>query len=330
MMISSKRIGARWRVRITSLIVGGLLGFAQGVSADNSASMRSSTTIQRVALAPGAIFRDCADCPEMVVVPPGEFEMGFDGGEPERYEGPVRRVTISRGFAVGRYEITNAQYAQFVTETGYRGEQGCHMWDGKTAVFVATASWRDPGYGRPIRDEEPVACVSWDDAQAFIAWLSERAGRKYRLLTEAEFEYASRAGSSGATPWGSDASRACEFGNVLDQSAKKGPATGLEEVPCDDGYVTVAPVGQFAPNAFGLYDMTGNVWEWVQDCYIMPYPSAPVDGSAFERDGECDRRSVRGGGWRTRPDRQRFTFRGRDPAALRSNAFGFRVARDLE
>jgi formylglycine-generating enzyme required for sulfatase activity len=280
---------------------------------------------------PGKVFRDCRSCPEMVVVPPGEFLMGRDDGEPERYEGPVRRVVIGYSFAVGRFEVTNAEYRRFVDATGHKtAGSGCNAFLGNTVVPLENTSWRDPGYGRPIRDDEPVACLRWSDAKAYVSWLAGRTGKRYRLLTEAEWEYAARAGTQGTYTWGEDPAAACRNGNIHDLSgARAAPELPYAPPPCDDGYPGVAPVGRFAPNAFGLYDMIGNVWEWVEDCYEMPYPAAPVDGSAQLATG-CDRRGVRGGSWRTIIERQRPAFRGRDPEALTSQIFGLRVARDLD
>ena len=285
---------------------------------------------------PGEIIKDCDVCPQIVVVPPGSFKMGWDGAEPvrpgeiARYEGPERVVTIAKSFGVGRYEITNEQFAAFVDATGYTPLAGCFLWDGWHAEFSKTLGWRDPGYGRPPLPTEPVVCVNWNAAQAYVEWLSQKAGASYRLLTEAEWEYAARAGTEADYIWGNHDERACEYANVFDISAKKrSPNAKLTAARCDDGHAQVAPVGSYKPNAFGLYDMSGNVWEWAFDCHVMPYPAnAPTDGSAVI-DDVCDRRAAKGGAWMTTVDRQRFTFRGRDPAKQSSWSFGFRVARDL-
>lgn len=281
-------------------------------------------------LRPGRVFKDCRDCPEMVVVPPGQFMMGREGGEKDRYEGPVRKVTIGYAFAVGRFELTNAEYRRFVEATGHKtAGSGCNVFFGDRVEPLPNTSWRDPGYGRRIRDDEPVACIRWSDAKAYVSWLAGRTGKQYRLLTEAEWEYAARAGTRGDYTWGDDASVACRYANIHDESAvRSGPSLPYSPPTCDDGHPEVAPVGRFLPNAFGLYDMIGNVWEWVEDCYQMPYGATPVDGSAQLAFG-CDRRGVRGGSWRTAYERQRPAFRGRDPEALTSQIFGVRIARDL-
>lgn len=285
---------------------------------------------------PGEIVKDCEVCPEIVVVPPGSFKMGWEGAESvrpqeiRRYEGPERQVTIAYAFGVGRFEITNEQFAAFVDATGFVHLEGCFLWDGWNAEFSKKLGWRDPGYGRATLPKEPAACVNWNAAQAYVKWLSQKTGASYRLLTEAEWEYAARAGNTTPSIWGDQQERACEYANVFDASAKKrSPNAQLTVAPCDDGHAQVAPVGSYKPNAFGLYDMSGNVWEWVFDCHAMPYPAdAPTDGSAIIDRG-CDRRASKGGAWMTTVDRQRFTFRGRDPAAQNSSGFGFRVARDL-
>ena len=284
----------------------------------------------RAASAP-AVLRDCPTCPEMIAIPPGKFRMGEDGGEPERYEGPVREVTIGKAFALGRFEVTQAQYAEFMRLSGHTtAGTGCNaVVDGKLQPVPGT-SWKDPGYSRPVRDDEPVACVRWSDAQAYAAWLAGRTGRKYRLPTEAEWEYAARAGTTTRYTWGEDLAAACKVANVYDQSSlKAGLKTPHAPAPCDDGFPFLAPVGRLAPNAFGLHDMIGNVWEWVEDCYEMPAGPTPVDGSAQLARG-CDRRVSKSGAWRSDLIRMRPAFRGRDPEALTSQIFGFRVARDLD
>lgn len=272
-------------------------------------------------------WQDCADCPELVTIAPGTFLMGRDDGEPGRFEGPVHEVTIAYSFALGRTEVTHGQFTRFVAATGYEPTPGCEVYPKQPERPATDFSWRDPGYGRAPLADEPVACVSWRDAMAYVAWLTETTGKPYRLPSEAEWEYAARAGTTTAFYWGDNADDACAYANIYDRA---GLANGFNwaAAACDSGFVKAAPVGSFKPNAFGLYDMLGNVWEWVGDCYVVPY-AAPVDGSAHEVAGACDRRSVRGGSWITRPDRNTASFRGRDPDDTHFSMFGFRVARDL-
>ncbi|MCY3989352.1 MAG: formylglycine-generating enzyme family protein [Gammaproteobacteria bacterium] len=280
---------------------------------------------------PTAAFRDCDGCPEMIVVPGGEFVMGAHGGEPGRPEGPPREVRVERDFALGKYEITNAEFGAFVAATGYEVEKGCRgKFDGEWQNHPEP-HWADLMLGQGHQPDHPVACVSWLDARAYVDWLAEMSGQPYRLPTEAEWEYAARAGAVGSFTWGEDPEAACAYANVYDASADPVHDFGWQAAECDDGYPTLAPVGRFRPNAFGLYDVAGNVWEWVEDCYVEPYTAElPTDGSALEvPPGQCERRGVRGGGWITRPDRQRLTFRGRDPEDIHYTFFGLRVARSL-
>jgi formylglycine-generating enzyme required for sulfatase activity len=264
----------------------------------------------------------------MVVIPPGDFVMGFDGGVSEdRYEGPSHPVTIGYSFALGLLEITNAQFRQFIDATGYTPGTDCRMWTGASVEDVPGKDWRDPGYGRPPRDDEPVACVSWYDSKAYVAWLSEKAGHPYRLPTEAEWEYVAHDRRVTAHAWGDDPEAGCDVANYYDQSAAG--QRPWDPVACDDGHPIVAPVGSLATNSFGVHDIIGNVWEWVEDCYVMTYGPQPTDGSAYQVEGTCERRGVRGGAWHSRATWQRPTFRGRDTEDFVTQVFGIRVARDL-
>jgi len=269
--------------------------------------------------------RDCSDCAPVALLPAGQFIMGADGGEPGRPDGPPHLVRIERPFGLAVTEVTNAQFARFVKATGAADADGCEVWP-KGAVPFEKARWQDPGYGRAPLPDEPVACVSWNEASAYAAWLAKETGKPYRLPSEAEWEYAARAGTTTGFYWGDDADAGCEFANIYDRSAAG--RFNWAVAACDDGQPAVAPVGRYKPNAFGLHDMIGNVWEWVADCHVVPYP-ADHGGAAPVITAPCERRGVRGGSWMTRPDRNRVTFRGRDPADVRYFMFGFRVARDL-
>jgi len=274
------------------------------------------------------IIKDCNNCPQMVVIPPGSFKMGSLNGEPDRPEDPIRDIHIGYSFAGGRTSVTNAQFADFVAATGYVTQKGCGVIGDGGFRVVPQADWRDPGYGRPPAPNEPVVCVSWRDAKAYAAWLSKRTGKHYRLLSEAEWEYAAKAGSTTKFPWGDSADDACTYANLYDKAAA--PLKMPYAAPnCSDGFIKVAPVASFPPNRFGLYDMTGNTWQWVEDCYLYQYPDWPVDGSPVEVYSACPLRSIRGGSWGTRVDRLRPSWRGRDPETRMNILFGFRVARDL-
>lgn len=280
----------------------------------------------------GQRFRDCPDdsCPWLRVLPAGSFVMGSERGEEGSldYERPQHRVRLSEPFAVMEAEVTRDAFARFVDETGYKAGEGCFVWDGKSAINDPKRSWLDPGYKQ--EPDHPVVCVDWSGSRAFAAWLSKRTGQTYRLLTEAEWEYAARAGSTSRYHFGDKSSDLCRFANVADQSAKKVYPT-FTTADCDDGYVHTAPVKTYQPNAFGLYDMHGNAWEWVQDCWHDNYQGAPEDGSKpWEAKCSEDRRVLRGGGWYGRPDGARSAFRSRDSPDYRSVITGFRLARTLK
>ncbi|HPF25524.1 MAG TPA: formylglycine-generating enzyme family protein [Steroidobacteraceae bacterium] len=277
---------------------------------------------------PGTEFSDCDGCPVMVVVPGGRFQMGSLEGETGRFEGPIHEVRIGYDFAVGKFEVTYAQFAEFVRAAGHVPAERCIVWTDKWEALDDT-SWRNPGYGRAPLGDEPVGCISWNDAKAYVAWLADKTGAPYRLLSESEWEYAARGGTSTRYYWGDDADDICVRANLFDASGRRASDLTYVSADCDDGYPFTAPVGSFPPNPFGIHDITGNVWEWTEDCYAMPYPAGLTDGRSHQVDGECELRSIRGGGWITSVARQRPAFRGRDPAPLVFAPFGLRVARDL-
>jgi formylglycine-generating enzyme required for sulfatase activity len=306
------------------------LGAAVAACAPTSQAPAPVTAPQQQAFPIGGAFRDCPDCPEMVVLPGGAFQMGAEGGEQGRPEGPVRTVTIPRPFAVGKTEVTTAQYEAFVRETGHTPSTDCRRWvqADRRVMEVKGATFRT-AYGRPAAADEPATCVSWRDAQAYVGWLAKKTGRPYRLLSEAEWEFAARAGSPAPWPWGTDANQGCAFANLYDATGRN-TAIAWPGVTCDDKRREIAPVGSFRPNAFGLHDMIGNAMEWTADCLATPFPAAaPVDGTAHAPAGACERRAVRGGAWITTTPRTRVTFRSGDPETFVSWIFTFRVARDL-
>lgn len=249
--------------------------------------------------------------PEMVQIPAGEFWMGSgeDDQEASASERPLHRVTIPRPFEIGKYEVTFDEYDQFAHATG-------------------RALPSDQGWGRGRR---PVINVSWEDALAYAAWLSKMIGKSYRLPTEAEWEYAARAGSETERFWGDDPQQACQYANGADRSFQHYGYSG-EIHDCDDGYIFTAEVGSFKASQFkanpGLYDTLGNVWEWVQDSWHGNYQGAPADGSAWEAAGNGPR-VMRGGSWGRDPRRLRSAVRDRFEPHLRVNSVGFRLARTL-
>jgi formylglycine-generating enzyme required for sulfatase activity len=278
----------------------------------------------------GARFRDCPTCPEMLVLEAASFTMGSNSREEGRTEaeGPTRNVRIQRPFALGLTEVTRAQYEAFVSDTGHPVPGGCSV-ESAEAVGVwepsETASLRAPGFDQT--GEHPVVCVSWSDAQAYVAWLSRRTGEPYRLLSEAEWEYAARAGSTGARFWGRSADTGCRFVNGADETARVSRPRWVTAA-CDDGYLFTSPAGTMRANAFGVHDTVGNVWEWVEDCFVRDYTGAPSDGSARVASG-CATRVIRGGSWASSPDQLRAAKRSGDRPGERYNILGFRVARDV-
>ena len=207
----------------------------------------------------------CAACPEMVVISSGSFQMGSPGSESGRYdyEGPVHRVSICSKFALGKYEVTRGQYAAFVRDTGRGTGDGCRYWTGTEVKFGPSISWRETGYSQT--DSHPVTCVNWEDAKAYAMWLSRKTGKSYRLPSEAEWEYAARAGTTAARYWGSSSGQAYSHENVNDRTAKRVNNFPWDAHDCDDGHGQTSPVGRFRSNSYGLYDVLGNVLEWVED-----------------------------------------------------------------
>jgi formylglycine-generating enzyme required for sulfatase activity len=271
---------------------------------------------------PGEVFQDCPDCPVMVVVPAGTFLMGAPTSEAahEANESPRHTVTIARQFAVGRFEVTRAEYQSFIRATGNAVGTRCVTREGNDTRERADRNFLRPGIDQTDRD--PVVCISWHDARDYARWLSRRTGFRYRLLTEAEWEYAARAGSESAFPWGDSIDTS--LANYDGQYTYNGGTPGERRLK-------TMPVGSFAPNAFSLFDMTGNVWEWVLDCRHSSYEGAPNDGSAWFDDGtsDCRQRIRRGGSWDGYAKSVRSANRYWNYADFRSNYDGFRVARDL-
>ena len=219
----------------------------------------------------GEKFRDCPECPEMAVLPAGSYRMGSPSYEQGRQddEGPVYEVTIGASFAIGVYEVTVAEFGRFVDETGYSAGSSCYVYEG-TWVSRDGRNWRNPGFGQS--GGHPVACVSWNDAQAYAAWLSRRTGEAYRLPSESEWEYAARAGTATSRYWGEGESGQCGHANGADASLKERHSDRQwTTASCRDGHAHTAPAGSFTANGWGLQDMLGNVWEWTEDCWNDSY-----------------------------------------------------------
>ena len=276
----------------------------------------------------GDRFRDCPECPEMVVLPAGSYQMGSPSDEQGRInEGPVHEVTIAAPFAIGRYEVTVAEFRRFVDDADYMAGRSRVTYEAGEWVNHTHRGWRNPGFGQSGR--HPVACVSWDDAQAYTAWLSRETGEEYRLPSESEWEYAARAGTAMARYWGEGESGQCRHANGADTSLEEGYSSwSVPVASCEDGHVNAASVGSFAANDWGLHDMLGNVGELVEDCWNDSYKGAPSDGSGWES-GDCAERVGRGGSWASSPPVLRAANRVRFATDNRHNSLGFRVARTL-
>lgn len=285
---------------------------------------------------------DCRDCPPMVALQGGTFLLGSPPTEPARRnsEGPQKSVTVPP-FAIGETEVTVRQYAAFVKATNRPDGPGCFVHgDGEDDVskLSATHSWRNPRFAQT--PDHPVVCVALTDAQAYAAWLSQKTGRRYRLPSEAEWEFAARGGTT--TPWfwgtsgddcahmnGGDETLAKGFPAWMGvvQAALKGGEAGSRLVACEDGAVFTGPVGRYKPNPFGLKDITGNAWEWTLDCYQPSYADTPADGRPYTG-GECKEHRTRGGSWDDYPDDLRIAVRKRLPPDVRRSDVGFRLVRE--
>lgn len=288
---------------------------------------KSKTKLKSGARNPGHaaapnIYRDCSDCPEMVIIPGASFTMGAPATEEEgqEYEKPRHDIKVNR-FALGKYEVSKLQFAEFVAATAYKAGKECWTMEDGKGEMRNDRTWSMPGFIQD--DNHPVTCVSVDDAEAYIKWLNQKTGKHYRLPTEAEWEYAARAGSNTARFWGDDPNGACEFANVADFSLQR---SGSKVTPhnCDDGYTFTSPVGTYRANAFGLFDMLGNVWEWT--C------SADSGYGASEEEKCTDvlsRRIYRGGSWINVPGYVRSAARYGYVPAYRFFNVGFRLAQDL-
>jgi formylglycine-generating enzyme required for sulfatase activity len=291
---------------------------------------------------PGQVFTDhfldiVGSAPSMVVIPHGSFEMGSASRARVQTgaEQPQHMVTIAKGFALARSEVTVAEFRAFVQASGYVADAdrlgGASVYDESNGRMQTRASvdWRDDYAGKRARARDPVVNVAWNDAHAYVEWLSKRTGQHYRLPTEAEYEYAERAGSTTLYWWGNGTPKAVVenlTGSGDRSPAHRSWANAFKNY--SDGYWGPAPVMSFKPNPFGLYDMSGNVSEWVADCWHDNYNRAPADGTAWVNPG-CRERVVRGGSWGSAPDQDRSAFRQGASADTRSGRVGFRVARDL-
>ncbi|HWU68648.1 MAG TPA: formylglycine-generating enzyme family protein [Stenotrophobium sp.] len=280
---------------------------AQDGKAATIAAVAPSCRASTKRLASGiVVFRDCGIAPQMIALRGGHYRMGDLAGDGQPYERPVHEVR-TQPFALGRFEVTHAEW------------QACVHDGGCSQPHEAS----DDAHAR-----YPVAGVSWIQAQAYVDWLAARTGKPYRLPSEAEWEYAARAGSEERYPWGSYDPDPCAHVNLLDASGRRGHPERYWAEKCDDHYAAAAPVGSFPANAWGFHDMLGNVWEWVADCWHADYRGAPGDGSAWFS-AACRKHVNRGGGWGNNLHALRLSSRDADPGDAYDAGLGFRVARAL-
>jgi formylglycine-generating enzyme required for sulfatase activity len=291
---------------------------------------------------PGQVFVDrfvdsTGQAPAMVVIPTGKFLMGSPDGETghDADEAPVHEVQVDKGFAMGRSAVTIGQFRDFVRASGYVPQSqtmgGGSVYDERSGGLRddASVTWQDDYSGKPGQDRLPVINVSWNDAKAYADWLSQRSGKKYRLPSEAEFEYALRAGSTTRYWWG-DGDPTGKIENLTGGNDRSGSGRRWSNAfsGYKDAYWGPAPAMSFSPNPFGLYDMGGNVSEWVADCWHDNYIRAPRTAEAWVNPG-CSRRVIRGGSWGSAPDMVRSAYRQGAAADLRNARVGFRIVREL-
>lgn len=309
--------GSRWVARLLTLTT-----LVPSATALTLAGCMAGPAIAPPATAqtpPETVFRDCPHCPRMVVLPAGSFLMGSPPSGDWRFEDeePQRRVTVRTGFAIGIYEVTFDEWGACA------GGGGCGGYRPS-----------DEGWGRGRR---PVTNVSWEDARNYAEWLSEETGEPYRLPSEAQWEYAARAGTETARYWGESAAEQCRYANGFDEDyaainrrrVEMFEEFGLGFPSCSDGQARgTAPVGSYEPNAFGLYDMIGNLTEWTDDCATRDYSDAPADDRVRTL-GDCSRRVLRGGTWSYASEMLRSAQRLSFELDHRDNGLGFRVVRDI-
>ena len=278
-----------------------LLAFFSSKTA--TASNVSGNADEAVIGLPISILTHCSICPDMILLPAGTVQIGDLTGEGNDDEQPTKQIRIA-SFAIGRFEVTFAEFDQFTKDTGR-----------KKAV--------DHGWGRTKR---PAINVSWEEAVAYTQWLSEKTGEKFRLPSEAEWQYAAYAGRNEATPLVENPGALCRIANHADASTQY----RWRNIACRDGYAaTTGTTGRYLPNDFGLHDIHGNVFEWVLDCYVDSYRNTPSDGSAVTAEN-CDQRVMKGGSWYSHPKNLRVSNRSKNKPSAKLSNLGFRVALELQ
>jgi formylglycine-generating enzyme required for sulfatase activity len=278
----------------------------------------------------------------MIRVPAGTFIAGSGKEETDAAgfpaelaarEQPARRIRVEKSFRIARHEVTRGEFARFARETDRSMAGPCsYLADGPANRWESDLAhdWVNPGFDQT--DAHPVVCVTIADAKDYAAWLSRKSGRRFRLPSSAEWEYAARAGTTGPYWWGGSAEALCRYANVADASRARAHNRGVIDrakfVPCDDGHVFTAPVGSFRANPWGLHDVIGNVWEWTLDCAEQRQAGAPADAS-LRLGGDCTSRINRGASWTNSPKYVRIAVQHPDLADARTTVLGFRLIEEL-
>ncbi len=318
---------ARGRLPALSCLAAAVLGAVLSLPAD-----AQPATAPRAA---AASFRDCPTCPELVRIAPGRFLLGSTESESAAAkiradraaaERPQLEVHIDYPFAIGRFEVTVAQFAEFAAASG-KDFANCFVLSKGAWRPDAKADWRAPGFD--ASPQHPATCLSADDFQQYLDWLSQKTGQRYRFPTEAEWEYSARTDAMEVRIWGPADASACKQVNAGDSSfrAVRGPT--WPTFACSDGYAAAAPVGRFPANAHGMRDVFGNLAEFVADCYVAGHTGAPTDGSARTDSAGCALRVVKGASWAAEPGSLRPAVRQPVPRSLRGDGHGLRVVREL-
>ncbi len=241
------------------------------------------------------------------------------------HEKPQLEITIAYPFAIGRHELTVGEFRAFADATGFEAN-GCFELRGEQWGFNAEANWKHPGFS--VSDQHPAVCLNSVDFQAYLDWLSERTGAKYRFPTEAEWEYVARLGIDEVPIWARDDASACEYQNGADLQYRDTFTENWETFDCDDGYAVTAPVAQYRSNKLGMYDVFGNVAEATADCFATSHEGAPTDGAARLTE-PCQSRVFKGGSWAGEPGYFRPAVRVAATPAVRGTGFGLRVLREM-
>ena len=262
----------------------------------------------------------------MVALTGGTFKMGAPDNERDstKHEHPQKEITL-KPFSIGKFDVTKEQFAAFLKAANYKPTDFCDV-DGSNKM-TSDQRWDRPAFGSYAQSaRDPVVCVSWNDAEAYVEWLAKITGKPYRLPSEAEWEFAARGGLTGAHYWDDgDDKGMCRYANIADLSVLQ-VFPGWSVGQCNDGHPFTAPVDAMKPNSFGIHGMLGNVKQWVADCPTNTPSDLPSDGSAAG--GGCDSHALRGSAWNSSPSIVRFAYREQSPSDYAANNLGFRVALD--